>query len=305
MEHIKPFDSVAAIHICIEQLVNHEQLDCMNDAIKIKYSVVFSPIPHIDDLPTNVYCRIQLKDVSKTFAMCSYSMPHKYKEVWATLIQQHLDARRIRPSNSAHASPAFIIPKADATVLPRWVNDYRALNSNTITDAHPLPQIDNILMDCAKGKIWSKLNMTNLFFQMRVHPDDVHLMAVMTPLGLYEWEAMPMGYKNVLAIHQRRMTAALQKYLGKFCHIYLDDIVIWSNDVAEHIRHIDLVMKALKEAKLYCNPDKCKFYLHELKFLGHLISTWGIEPDSSKADRILNWLIPKNTKDVQSFLGLI
>jgi hypothetical protein len=94
-------------------------------------------------------------------------------------------------------------------VLPRWVNDYRALNTNTVTDSHPLPRVDDILADCAKGKIWSKMDMTNSFFQTRVHPDDIHLTAVTTPLGLYEWLVMPMGLRNSPAIHQRRMTAAL------------------------------------------------------------------------------------------------
>jgi hypothetical protein len=110
------------------------------------------------------------------------------------------------------------------------------LNSNTVTDAHPLPHVDDILADCAKGKIWSKMDMTNLFFQMRVHPDDVHLTAVTTPLGLYEWLAMPIKLRNSPAIHQCRMTAALHNLLEKICHIYLDDTIIWSNDVAEHTR---------------------------------------------------------------------
>jgi Reverse transcriptase (RNA-dependent DNA polymerase) len=84
--------------------------------------------------------------------------------------------------------------------------------------------------------------MTNSFFQTRVHPDDIHLTAVTTPFRLYEWLAMPMGLRNSPAIHQRRMTAALREHLGRICHIYLDDIVIWSNTVAEHIKHIDAVM---------------------------------------------------------------
>jgi len=163
--------------------------------------------------------------------------------------------------NSAHASPAFLVPKSDTMVLPRWVNDYRALNTNTVTDSHPLPRVDDILADCAKGKIWSKMDMTNSFFQTRVHPDDIHLTAVTTPLGLYEWLAMPMGLRNSPAIHQRRMTAALRELIGKICHIYLDDIVIWSNDVVEHTKHIALVMAALRKARLYCNPNKCRFYL--------------------------------------------
>ena len=104
--------------------------------------------------------------------------------------------------SSPYASPAFIILKADKTVLPQWVNDYRQLNTNTITDAHPLPRVDDISADCAKGSIWSTIDMTDSFFQMRMHPDDVPLTAVTTPFGLYEWLIMPMGLWNAPVIHQ-------------------------------------------------------------------------------------------------------
>ena len=78
-------------------------------------------------------------------------------------------------------------------VLPCWVNDYCILNANTVWDAYPLPHVDDILVDCVKGKIWSKLDMTNSFFQTHIHPDDVHLTAVTTTFGLYKWLTMPMG----------------------------------------------------------------------------------------------------------------
>jgi RNase H-like domain found in reverse transcriptase/Reverse transcriptase (RNA-dependent DNA polymerase) len=232
-------------------------------------------------------------------------VPHGNIKKLGPLIQQHLDACRIRPSNSAHASPAFIIPKAVLAVLPRWVNDYWALNGNTVTDAHPLLRVDNILTDCAKGKIWSVIDMTNSFFQTRVHPDDIHLTAVTTPFGLYEWLAMPMGLHNSPAIHQQRMTAALREHIGKICHIYLDDIIIWSNTIAEHIQHIDTVIKALQKARLYCNPNKCKFFQEEVDFLGHHISQRGIKPNSSKIDKVLNWPVLKSMTDVRGFLGLV
>jgi len=304
-ESVKPVDPVAAIRQRIEVLAAQKELEQLGNQMKSEFNDVFSQIPHLDDLPTDVYCRIRLKDASKCLQTRTYSTPRKYREAWATLIQQHLDAGRIRPSNSAHASPAFIVPKSDATVLPRWVNDYRMLNANTILDAHPLPRVDDILADCAKGKIWSKLDMTNSFFQTRVHPDDVHLTAVTTPFGLYEWLAMPMGLRNSPPIHQRRMTSALRKLLGKICHIYLDDIVIWSDTVEQHTEHIRMVLTALREAKLYCNPRKCHFYLLELDFLGHHISARGIEANTSKVDKILQWPVPKNTTDVRSFLGLV
>jgi hypothetical protein len=147
--------------------------------------------------------------------------------------------------------------------------------------------------------------MTNSFFQMRVHPDDVHLTAVSTPWGLYEWLAMPMGLHNSPPIRQRRVTAALWKYIGKICHVYLDDIIIWSENIAEHTEHIRLILQAMREAHLYFNPKKCEFYLLEVDFLGHHISQRGIEANSSKVDKILHWPTPKNTTDVRSFLGLI
>jgi len=195
---VKPVDVVAAVRVRVETLAAQEQLDKMSKAVKAKYSKVSNPIPHVDQLPTDVYCRIKLKDASKTINTHTYTSLWKYKAAWAELIQQHLDAGRIRPSNSAHASPAFLVPKSDPTVLPRWVNDYRQLNANTVLDAFPLPRVDDILADCAKGKIWSKMDMTNSFFQTRVHPDDIHLTAMTTPFGLYEWLAMPMGLKTPL-----------------------------------------------------------------------------------------------------------
>ena len=249
--------------------------------------------------------RITLKDANKTIANRSYPCPRKYKEAFQTLIQQHLDAGRIRPSSSAYASPCFIIPKADPTVLPRWVNDFRQLNDNTVADNHPLPRQDDILNDCAKGKIWSSIDMTNSFFQTLMHPDDAHLTAVNTPFGLYEWLVMPMGLRNSPAIHQRRVTAALRSRIGKICHIYLDDIIIWSDTVEDHICDVRAVLSDLRAARLYINEKKTNLFQTEVKFLGHKISAKGIEADSKKVDAILDWPIPKTAMQTCVFIGLV
>ena len=210
-----------------------------------------------------------------------------------------------RPSNFEHTLPAFLVPKTDNTVLPRWVNDYHILNSNTVLDAHPLPWVDDILAECGKGKIWSKSDMTNSFFQTLVHPDDVPLTAVTTPFGLYEWVVMPMGLKNSPPIHQRRMTNALHEHIGCICHVYLDDVIIWSDNLIDHKKHVNMVMEALQKAHLYLNAKKCYFFLTEVDFLGHHISARGIEPQSSKCEKIMNWPMPKSATDVRSFLGLV
>ena len=109
---------------------------------------------------------------------------------------------RLWPSNSAHASPAFLVPKTDPNVLPQWVNDYRILNSNTVLDAFPLPRVDDILADCTQGAVWSTFNMTNLFFQTLMKLEDIWKTAVMTLFGLYKWIVIPMGLQNSPPIHQ-------------------------------------------------------------------------------------------------------
>jgi len=147
--------------------------------------------------------------------------------------------------------------------------------------------------------------MTNSFFQTRMHHDHVHLTAVNTPLGLYKWLVMPMGLKNALAIHQHRVTAVLRKYLGIICHIYLDNIVIWSQTIDEHEQNDKLVLNALQDAQLYVNLEKMNLFCLEIDFLGHHISARGIEADGKKADCIVNWPIPKSATDVRSFLGLV
>jgi len=101
------------------------------------------------------------------------------------------------------------------------------------------------------------------------------------------------------------MTAALREHLSKICHIYLDNIIVWSNSVEEHVKHIDMIMQSLRKAKLYCNLNKCNFFQKEVNFLGHHISEQGIEPNSSKIDKVINWPQPKSATDVRGFLGLV
>ena len=274
-------------------------------ALREQFQAVFAPLPHADDLPNTPVARIKLKDPDTMIKTRNYPCPRKWKEAWHTLLQQHLEAGRICPSDAPAGSGAFIIPKADPTVLPRWVNDYRQLNTNTITDSFPLPCISEILSDCGTGKYFASLDMTNSFFQTRMHPDDIKLTAVNMPWGLYEWVVMPMGIKNAPAIHQRRVTSALRPFIGRICHVYLDDIVIWSKTIDVHLQNVTTILNVLRENKLYCNPKKTKLFCTEIRFLGHRISSAGIEADEGKADKVTNWLIPTSAKQVRSFLGLV
>ncbi len=197
------------------------------------------------------------------------------------------------------------MPKPDKTVLPHWVNDFHQLNANTVADKHPLLHVDDILTGAAHGKIWSKLDMTNAFFHTCMDEASIPLTAVNTLFGLYEWLVMPQGLKNSPAVHQQCVTAALRPFLGRICHIYLDDIIIWSQNVEEHIKHVCLIMDTLRQHKLCCNSKKSQFFVLEVNFLGHHISLRGIEACKKKAQCILDWPAPQSASDVKSFLGLV
>jgi len=221
------------------------------------------------------------------------------------LIEQHITAGHIHPSSFPYALPSFIIPKADLSVLPHWVVDYRLLNKVTIPDAFPLSCIDNILTDYAKGKIWGKINMTNSFFQTHILPEHIKFTAILTHFGLWEWIVMLMDCHNAPAIHQQCISLALKDHIEKICHVYLDDIIIWSQSLEEHKENVAAILATLRNACLYCSMKKSNLFCSEIDFLGHHISACGIEADSSKVQQIMNWPHPCNAKEVRHFLGLV
>ncbi len=213
-------------------------------------------------------------------------------------MQQHLAAGRICPSSSPHASPAFLIPKIDPVVLPCWVNNYRKLNANTVPDVHPLPSIAEILSNCGKGQFFAKIDMTNSFFQTQVHSDDIPLTAVTTAVSLYEWTVMPQGCRNTPATHQWRMFNALCDHIGSICHVYLNDIVIWSQMLEEHRQNVATILECLWKNKLYCLPKKTNLFCLSINFRGHYISANGIEADNKKVEKILDWPVSCSAFDV-------
>ena len=232
---------MAAVCERIEIISIQEKLTKKDAEMKQEYRDRF-PLQLPDtttEVPDHIYHQIWLKDINQTIKRRGYSAPKKYHNTWKNLLDEHLQVGQIWPSSSEHASPSFCVPKywdgvPDLTIPPCWVNNYWELNSNTIRDNFPLPRVDNILSDCARGKIFGKMDMTNSFFQTCVHPNDIHLTAVQTPWGLYEWTVMPMGGCNTPSTHQRRMTDALQELIRNICHVYLDDIIIWSQTIEEH-----------------------------------------------------------------------
>ncbi|GAA5825846.1 hypothetical protein JCM11251_000024 [Rhodosporidiobolus azoricus] len=249
--------------------------------------------------------RIKFVDTSKTHNQRGFNVPRKWRERWKKMLDEHLASGRLRPSTSPFTSAAFIIPKKDPNADPRWVNDYRGFNSNTVKDQTPLPLPDVVLSDAALAKYWGMIDMTNAFFQTPMAEEDIEKTAIKTPWGLFEWTVMPQGLCNALATHQGRVNKALRHLIRVCCQAFVDDVIIYSMTLEAHEQNCRAVLKALQDAGLYCSRKKTDLFSLRTEFLGHVISREGIEADPSKIETIKNWAKPSTVTQVRGFLGIV
>jgi len=115
---------------------------------------------------------------------------------------------------------------------------------------------------------------------------------------------MPFGLKNATATYQHFINNVLSDYLDDFVISYIDDILIYSNSLEEHHEHVKKVLKKLLENSLYIKLEKCEFDVTETTFLGCILSKDGLKVDPEKVKAILDWPVPSNVKEIQSFIGL-
>src|ERR1035437_6677372 len=204
-----------------------------------------------------------------------------------------------------HSHVPFIIPvlfvkKADGRL--RFCIDFRKLNNLTRKDRYPLPLIDETLARISQARIFTKLDIRQAFHRIRMDPDSEELTTFRTRYGAYKCKVMPFGLTNGPATYQRYMNDVLFDYLDDFCTVYLDDILIYSEDPSEHQEHVRKVLQRLRDAGLQADIKKSEFNVKRTKYLGFIVSTEGIEVDPEKIAVVKNWRPPTTVKGVQGFL---
>ena len=230
-----------------------------------------------------------------------YQMSADELELLKEYIDENLRKRFIRPSKSPAGSPLLWVPKKDGS--KRACVDYRALNNITIKDRYALPLI-NELHDRIRGsKVYTKLDFRGAFNLIRIKEGEEWKTAFRTRYGLFEYLVMPFGLTNAPASMQRLSNDALHEYLDIFVIVYLDDILVYSENEEEHVKHVKLVLARLKEYNLLLKPEKCEFHKTQVEFLGYIIGTHGIRMDQAKVATVLDWPTPTSVKNVQAFLG--
>ena len=218
-------------------------------------------------------------------------------------LQDHLEKGWIRPSSSEFGAPVLFVRKKDGSL--RMCIDYRSLNNLTVKDRYPLPHLEELLDRVIGAKVFSKIDLQSGYHQVMVEEGDIHKTAFRTRYGQYEFTVVPFGLSNAPSVFMRIMNKIFAEYLDKFVVVFIDDILVYSTDMREHIQHVRLALEVLRKHRFKAKLSKCQFALPEVEFLGHGISSRGLTVPQSTATTIGDWPTPQNLEGVRTFLGFL
>ncbi|KAK3571176.1 hypothetical protein QTP86_004921 [Hemibagrus guttatus] len=216
-------------------------------------------------------------------------------------IKEALDQGYIRLSTSPNASRVFFVAKKDRGLRP--CIDYRALNRITVRFRYPLPLVPAAMEHLRGATIFTKLDLRSAYNLIRIREGDEWKTAFITPTGHYEYLVIPYGLGNAPSVFQDFIHEVLREFLHRFVLVYIDDILIYSRDLAEHRHHVAKVLERLRKFQLFLKVEKCSFHQPSVQFLGYKIDSSGIQMDEGKITAIRNWPAPATVKELQRFLG--
>ena len=226
----------------------------------------------------------------------------KRKEV-REIVKKQLRKGYIQLSKLPQTVPVFFVGKKDGK--KRMVQDYRYLNEWTIKNNYPLPLISDVLENIGTKKLFTKMDLRWGYNNVRIKEGDEWKAAFTTLEGSFEPTVMFFGLMNSLATFQAMMNELLRDLIniGKVA-VFIDDVIVGMESEEGHDELVAEVVKRLEENDLYMKPEKCKWKVKEVEFLGVVIRPEEIKMEKEKVKEVLEWPTPKCVKDVQKFLGL-
>ncbi len=219
-------------------------------------------------------------------------------------VRNLLEMGLIEECRSPYASGVVLVKKHDGR--DRFCVDYRKLNAHTIPDRYPIPDVKETIDKIGDARYFSTLDMGNAFWQIPLHEGSRDVTAFVTHLGLFRWKFMPQGHCNSPAAFQRMMDRALSNIYNRYGDlvlVYIDDLLIATRTIDQHLDRIEQVFFAMQQAGLKFKAAKCKLFCEEVKFLGRVISKEGVSVNIEAVQKVLDWAQPRCRRDVQSFLG--
>lgn len=229
-----------------------------------------------------------------------YRTPLNNRKIIDDTIDEMLEANIIRRSRSEWAFPVVIVDKKDGS--KRFCVDFRKLNRISKSMQFPLPLIDDILCLLGKAKFFTSLDMKSGYWQILMDEKDREKTSFVCHRGQFSFQVVPFGLKAAPALFSELMSIVLQD-LGDYAVNYLDDILIFSENFEDHLKHLNTVFNRLRTHNLKLKLKKCQFLQKEINYLGFQVNQHGVKPDATKVQAIKHLPEPSNVKEARGFIG--
>ena len=265
------------------------------------YKDVFSK-QGADILPTHrkYDCPIDLQEGAQPPFGPIYSLSQPELKALRSYIDENLAKGFIRHSKSPAGVPILFVKKKDGSL--RLCVGYRGLNKVTVRNRYPLPLISQLLDQLSSAKVYTKIDLRGAYNLVRIRKGDEWKTAFRTRYGHFEYTVMPFGLTNAPAVFQHLMNDVLRDYLDVFVIVYLDDILIFSQDQQQHDKHVRLVLERLREEGLFAKLEKCEFDKDNVEFLGSIVTPEGVKMDKKKSKRWSTWDSPSASETCSASL---
>jgi len=262
-----------------------------------------------ESLPFNTAVVATIRTVSDQVVHSKlYPYPRGVDDFVASEVNDLLKNGIIRKSSSPYNNPVWMVDKkgidSDGNRKKRLVIDFRKLNKNTIADKYPMPSITMILANLGKAKFFTTLDLKSGYHQITLAEQDREKTAFSVSGGKYEFCRLPFGLKNAGSILQRAIDDVLREQIGKSCYVYVDDVIIFSESEKEHVKHVEWVLKSLRDANMRVAQEKSQFFRNSVEYLGFIVTNNGAKTDPEKVKAIQQYAEPDSLFAIRSFLGL-
>jgi hypothetical protein len=209
----------------------------------------------------------------------------------------------IAPSKSPWSSPVVPIRKKDGSI--RLCIDYRKLNSVTKADRFPMPNLTDLVFSLHGMQYFTSLDLVRGYYQIPLAKSSQEYTAFSTSRSHYQFKRLSFGLKNAPAAFQREMQEILKGYLGKQVLVYIDDILIMSRTLEEHLDLVSSVLHTLGEYGIKIKPSKCQWFRSSVPFLGHIVGSTGLHKAPEYVEKVRNFPKPETIHQLRQFLGLV
>jgi len=261
-------------------------------------------------IPANVPPMCIEVDMNAWLASKSQRKPRKYTATQQQELERQIDdllkAGIIRETDYDETSPSFYVPKPDGT--QRFVIDYRKLNEATEKLGWPLPNIKVVLerIGSFKPKFFAVVDLTKGYYQTLLAEACRKFTTMSTPMGNYEWNRTPMGLTGAPSYFQKQLaTIVLKGLIRRILELYIDDVIIHANSQQSFIDHLRQTFERFRQYRVTLNPKKCRFGVTEVSYLGHVLNHNGVTMSDERKEKVINFPLPKVSKELKSFLGVV